>query len=185
MNWALRSRLDKITLDLDVGSHRMRIEELRHEIPHTIDTVECSTPCDCYTCAVYAFELVDDPTYRDVASFGLQRTFAGKEFVDYLLANGSLSAKPAVSAQRQDLILYFCNDEFKHVGRMRSPSRVISKWGTGLLYEHGIWEVPASYGENIRYYAGQIPMHALISFFRMLGVMDFNSTSERECGSKR
>jgi hypothetical protein len=41
---------------------------------------------------------------------------------------------------------------FKHVGLWTGSRRVISKWGTGLLYNHKLFEVPASYGDDVSYF---------------------------------
>lgn len=72
MNRELRERLQEITLDLDVASHRAQIEILRTEMPHTVTACDSQASTDDYTCAVHAFGLVEDPTYLDVASFGLR-----------------------------------------------------------------------------------------------------------------
>ena len=39
----------------------------------------------------------------------------------------------------------------KHAGILKSD-RVTSKWGKNPVYEHGMMEVPASYGYDLRYY---------------------------------
>jgi hypothetical protein len=154
MDPELRERLHGITLNLNVELHAARIEALRAEIPHTVFVRESCAPTDRYTCGVYVFDLIEDPTYIDIASFGMGTTYAGKEFIDYLLRTGLLAEKAGALITAGDLIMYFQDRQFKHVGRMQSASRVISKWGTGLLYEHDTWEVPADYGETIRYYQG-------------------------------
>ena len=38
------------------------------------------------------------------------------------------------------------------MGLWTGSRRVISKWGTGLLYNHKLFEVPASYGGDVRYF---------------------------------
>lgn len=55
------------------------------------------------------------------------------------------SADTDVSGGR--VILYFKGGNTTHVGRMVG-SRVISKWGKNPIYEHEIFEVPASYGDE-------------------------------------
>jgi hypothetical protein len=44
-------------------------------------------------------------------------------------------------------------DRIRHIGRTASGHGVVSKWGAGLLWEHDTWEVPASYGSNVRFFA--------------------------------
>jgi hypothetical protein len=98
--------------------------------------------------------LIEDPTYLQIAGHGSGGLFAGKEFINYLLKQDLIVQKSSTSVNLGDLIIYFLDEEFKHIGRMQSQSRVISKWGTGLLYGHNIWDVPSDYGSEVRYYEG-------------------------------
>lgn len=52
----------------------------------------------------------------------------------------------------EGVIIYFSN-EYKpiHAGRFNN-NRVLSKWGTGLVFNHEMFEAPISYGDNIRIY---------------------------------
>ena len=61
--------------------------------------------------------------------------------------------------------MYFDRDEeFTHVGLSKLNSRVESKWGQLGLYEHGLFEVPANYGDTVRYYK-QLPYSMAIKLF--------------------
>lgn len=151
----LRDALLQITELAPPQEHAARIEQLRANTAHTIAVLNSEHPIDRYTCAVFAFHLVEDPTYIEVASFGLGGTFAGPEFVSFLLDNNLLASRAEHESVKGDLIFYFESGEFRHVGRLCAlPGRVVSKWGIGLLYEHGIWEVAENYGEEVRYFAG-------------------------------
>lgn len=50
------------------------------------------------------------------------------------------------------LVMYFEAGSFRHVGLLRAGGRVESKWGQLGLFEHEPWEVPATYGTEIRYF---------------------------------
>ena len=39
------------------------------------------------------------------------------------------------------------------MGIVNEVGRVESMWGTYPVYDHGLWEVPAAYGNDIRYFA--------------------------------
>ena len=106
-----------------------------------------------YTCAVYAFELVENPTYVKIATSGNQLICADAKFIKYVLENNFLTKLANTSQESADFVIYFENNEFKHIGKVHSDNRIISKWGTGLLWEHEIWEVPADYGNEKRFYA--------------------------------
>lgn len=149
----LRHELSEITEIAPVHEHPARIATLQPEHGHTIAVIESAYPIERYTCGVHAFYLIEDPTYVEVAGFGLGRTFAGPEFLIFLLQNKLLTPRqsPIVPG---DLIVYLEGGTFRHVGRMKTETRVLSKWGIGCLYDHGIWEVPSGYGEEIQYFVG-------------------------------
>lgn len=158
----LRQRLQQITDEAPVERHPAQVEALRAEFGHTIQVVESELPISGYTCGVHSFGLIDDPTYRDVAGFGCGKTFAGAEFVQFLLANGLLEEK--VAGVAGDLVIYFDGVAFKHVGRMAQDGRILSKWGQGYLYNHQVWEVPLDYGQVVRYFQGPGPDQGLDLF---------------------
>ena len=150
----LRHKLMKITEDVPLQEHPALIVSLQEETNHSIVVVESEHPIERYTCAVHAFHLIDNAIYEEVASFGLGLTFAGYEFINFLLERGLLTPRDGYSVLPDDLVLYFDNGVFRHVGRMKTHHRVLSKWGIGYLYEHLVCEVPLSYGEEIRYFVG-------------------------------
>lgn len=149
----IRRKLSEITETALVQEHPNRIAALRPAIDHSITVVDSEHPIERHTCGVHAFYLVEDPTYLEIAGFGLGRTFAGPEFINFLLQNQLLAPRQSPVAPG-DLIVYFDNGIFRHTGRMKTETRVLSKWGTGWLYEHGVWEVPSSYGEFVQYFIG-------------------------------
>jgi hypothetical protein len=154
MNNALRTAITAITEGHSVEEHARRLGELHVHIPHTIRVLESEAPLGAYTCVVHAFYLVGDPTYEGVASFGLGKTFAGKDFVESLVRAGKLASVQEHEARPDDFVIYFNEEDFCHIGRLRAPGRIASKWGTGLLVEHAVWEVPASYGQRVAFYRG-------------------------------
>jgi hypothetical protein len=150
----LRQRLLEIVNTLPLLEHAAQIENLRCATRHNIVVKDSPHPIERYTCAVHAFSLVENPTYVEIASFGLGSTYAGPEFIAYLLEQELLSHRAEGEVTEHDLIFYFERGVFRHVGRLVAPTRVLSKWGKGLLYEHDTWEVPENYGNEVRYFVG-------------------------------
>jgi hypothetical protein len=76
--------------------------------------------------------------------------FASPAFVQRLINRGRLVEfrGPRVGT----LIVYAEDGCTKHIGKMVALDRVESKWGVGLLYHHGILEVPAHYGSEVRHF---------------------------------
>lgn len=149
----LRRKLWEMTETMPPEEHPARIEALRAEHDHSIIIIKREYPIDGYTCGVHAFHLVEDPTYIEVAKCRLGHTFAGAEFITFLLRNNLLTPRKIPPAPG-DLILYFDEGTFRHVGRMRTETRVLSEWGMGYLYEHDVWDVPLQYGQDVQYFVG-------------------------------
>ena len=147
-------RLFEITQNFQLQEHPVQMEALRREVEHSVVVMESEYRIERYTCGVHAFHLVEHPTYMEIASFGLGRTFAGSEFINYLIGNRLLIPRDQLSVVQSDLIFYFDNGVFRPVGRIKTPDRVVSKWGTGYLYEHGVWEIPSNYGDEVRCFVG-------------------------------
>jgi hypothetical protein len=144
---ALRWGLDEKLATLDIS-------KLRLTTKHSIVIVESEYPIERYTCAMHAFHLVENPIYIEIASFGEGHIFAGHNFINFLLGNRLLAPRDQTSILPDDLILYFDNSVYQHIGRMKTNCRVQSKWGTSHLFEHGVWEVPPNYGDEVRYFVG-------------------------------
>ena len=162
----LRKRLMDITETADLTDHPALIEEMRTQFCHTIARRQGPAAVDRYTCAVYAFDLVEDPTYVSIATFGLGRTYAGAEFVEFLLENGLLTERPLEGGVEGDLVMYLDDGRFRHVGKLHTPNRVVSKWGTGHLWEHELWEVPLNYGNELRFFEGPVDDAGLDLFIK-------------------
>ena len=109
--------------NLDAQQHRQAVERIRRVHPHSIRFVAERRD---QTCAMYAFSLTDDPTYRAVA--GLCDVYAGKDFMTWAIEGGSLHEIEA--DQAGDLVCYFSGPEWRHVGVAADCGRVVSKWGT-------------------------------------------------------
>lgn len=148
----LRQDLQRITDTLPVIQHPLLIQELKLITGHGIKIIESQYPIESYTCVVHSFGLVEDPTYLSVAGFGLGRTFAGADFINFLLSHELLQERPKGTFLTGDLVIYFQDDSFRHVGTTLDEGRVLSKWGTGYLYDHPVWEVPINYGASVRYF---------------------------------
>lgn len=55
------------------------------------------------------------------------------------------------SAVDGDYVLYFLDQKIVHAGKVKS-GKVVSKWGNGHIWIHGVLEVPDSYGDHVKYY---------------------------------
>lgn len=58
------------------------------------------------------------------------------------------------------IVVYFDHKDIKHFGKLVGD-RVVSKWGRGLVWKHGLFEVPLSYGTRVMYSNGQVNENVL------------------------
>jgi hypothetical protein len=137
-----------------IGEQAAMLERLRGEFAHTIEILDSNQPIESDTCAVHAFQLIGNRIYDDIRHSGLGRTFAGKDFVEFAINEQLLTECDPEEAVEGDLAIYLLEGRFGHIGVLQSDQRILSKWGTGYLCEHALWEVPCSYGFEVRFFEG-------------------------------
>ena len=148
----LRKRLQTLTECKDVARHPALLVEVTRVCPNSIRVVQSPTPINRYTCLMHVLDFTENPKYADIAGSGLGRIYAGDDFAHWLIGRGLEAKMPQADAQEDDLVFYFSEGTFKHAGLCRPSGRVLSKWGVGHLYDHNLFEVPASYGTEFRLY---------------------------------
>ena len=124
------------------------IERVRRTHPHTVTYRELLNEG---TCATYAVHLFREKAYWAMASNFGRRIFAGRQFMEWLIQHHlSKIRRPVLGC----LATYFRDDVWQHIGVVSGSGRVTSQWGTFPVYEHGFFEVPARYGDDVRYFRG-------------------------------
>jgi hypothetical protein len=165
---ALRAALDVPEGTL-IGSHTRLLEQRTRTLPHTVKLM--SNPKG-GTCVAYAFELNDNPIYEAIREDFNREIFAGRRFVERMIRERLREiSQPAVGS----LVLYFSESDWKHIGTVTGSDRINSQWGTYPIYEHDVYEVPASYGDQVRFFEKPSPERALSDFLdyaRYEGVSD-------------
>lgn len=167
-NEELRKALDAPD-GFPVSRHREYIESVRSVYPHTVVFREAMNES---TCVLYALGLLRDPTYRAIASNFEGKIFAGRAFMEWSIKGRVAEIdKPTEGC----LVLYFNNGIWQHVGILSKPGRVTSQWGTFPVYEHDLCDLPARYGDEVRYFTmlGQgEPLRLFREFAKTQGVSD-------------
>jgi hypothetical protein len=159
----LRNRLQEVTHNPDIATHRIGIEAMRPVFHHTIDVITNENDNLAFNCVMFALGLEADAEYFAMATHCPQEVHASTQFLHFLADRGEL-------VERQfgvpgSLIAYLEDGRFRHIGKMADDGRVRSKWGIGHLYEHAVFEVPASYGTTVRFFAPMALDDALDAFF--------------------
>jgi hypothetical protein len=150
----------------DVTQHPALLAEITRDCPNAIVLLESPYPLGRYTCAMYVFDFTEKAEYVEIADRGFNRVFAGGAFMQGLIDRGLLHELGPAEAREDDLVVYF-NDEgrFKHAGLCLRNNRVMSKWGTGHLFDHELFEVPESYGTHVRFFK-KLPYKLAFEHFR-------------------
>ena len=161
-NVDLRRRLEEMTESgSEPSEHGAMLAAISVEIPNTILPLESGHSEKGYTCGMYVFDFSKDQNYINIA---LQGVYAGRAFFEWLLSNHLLQEVDEADASAGDLIMYFNDSQWKHVGFWQLNGRVESKWGLGLLYNHETWEVPKHYGDEVRFFRSISPENAIEHF---------------------
>ena len=147
----LRFELFRITENGDPSSHPRFIEKLRAKIPHTIKVLESLLNINKYTCIMFALNISTDDRYDKLALICPKNVFANPSFVHFLIDKGYLL--PLTKCHRDCLTVYFEEGIVKHIGKSFNDTRIVSKWGTGHLYEHSLFEVPSNMGSDVKYFS--------------------------------
>jgi hypothetical protein len=158
-NKYLREVIDEINKIESKDIHRSALEGLHTSQGHHIVMLPGDRHwLDSFNCFAFALGLVDQPDYQALYQRHHQATLADSAFVKGLVEDGQLSEITARNARSRTIVLYFKDGKLKHGGLIEAGSRRIrSKWGLSELYEHGLWEVGASYGTQVRYFAAPDP----------------------------
>jgi len=158
-NVSLRTELTRILQGIDLEKHSEQIAELRAAYPNSVEIVQLADLRVDFNCVMFALELIGSV---EPPCSVLGRYHMDTNFLLYLIQEGYLlltdKAKPGA------LAIYSGNGEIRHVGIVLDGGRIRSKWGVGHIYEHGVWEVPDTFGGEIRYFDAINPDKAFALF---------------------
>lgn len=162
----LREKLEAIFDARDWSEYISLLGTAKREFLNGIVLLESRHPIARYTCVVHVFDFTERPEFIAIASRGFNVVIAGPRFAEWLLEHGLLAEVGEAEAQERDLILYFGEDGgVKHAGLNLGNGRVESKWGKGGLFRHGIFEVPASYGDTVKFFR-RVPWEEALEYFK-------------------
>jgi len=160
----LRSQLAETTKPADAAELKEQIQEMAKLAithPHTVTLHEENVPgSPRFNCYQYSFRIADVRV-----SDGAFEVFPGRDFAQ-ILTEYHLEEIGLEDAKDGDHILY-SRDQIEHAGRVNSAA-ILSKWGTGHVWRHGVYEVPTNYGDTIRFY-GHFPRQSVIQVLQDLG----------------
>jgi len=166
----LRNALDLILQEYQTTSEQAAaLEDLRSVHPHSIRPGNLADFCELrngetaeYDCFTFALDLIDCEeriAAREYAPSkigpiqrpGIADALPGPNFLQFLQLPKQTSLQ---SCHDYDLVVYY--DKFgnaQHAGKIIAGT-IVSKWGMkGALWQHGLWEVPSSYGTSVQFFS--------------------------------
>jgi len=175
----LRKKLEEATTGIPT-KHPERIAALKKIYPHEVAVQGNPNWIDTRTdCFMYVF--------RDRIAADFVGTFESlvednpdlfEKIGERLVLEGFISLHEDRSPDDQ-VVVYFHQKHIKHFGKL-VEDRVISKWGRGLIWKHRVFEVPISYGTQVKYSEGQINEMVLRKTIADFQHQLRNSTSTRQ-----
>jgi hypothetical protein len=128
-------------------------DEVQEEYNHTIRIIPANKEwLDTFNCYAFALGIVDSPRYQALVQKHRNGALANSGFMSALLARGELIEINEANVRVGNLVIYLANGRMTHAGVIVTDRhRVRSKWGPSELYEHGLWEVPESYGGQMQF----------------------------------
>jgi hypothetical protein len=148
---ALRKKLDEMAEKHPRHEHTAIIQKLWLKHRHSIAVEPNSDQLTDFNCVVLSFGLQDDVDYRSIVHTH-PGVYAGRDFMNYVLDRNLLTPVESEAARPNDMAVYFKDGGFTHTGRVMVNGTIVSKWGRGQIYRHALWEVPFSYGHEMRFF---------------------------------
>ncbi|WP_136623600.1 DUF7689 domain-containing protein [Bradyrhizobium centrolobii] len=137
------------------GVYVERLEELNSEFGHSIVLLEEGrTQIRRFNCFAYALGVWDNPAYQEMVSAHAEDQLAliNSALVSKWIAKRFLEEIKPGDARADDIVAYFYRGQLVHFARSGAAGVLRSKWGANEVHAHGIWEVPANYGNKVRYF---------------------------------
>ena len=144
----LRAELERATKLQVVDDYNNEIDRLRGIYRHSVTVA--APPHHRSSCYAYALGLSQHPDYLRIAKTGVPGlAVISGPFMRHLRAIGVLAHRGGRALKPGAVILYSKGrGQVTHAGVILADGSVESQWGPAEIHRHGLWEVPASYGDH-------------------------------------
>ena len=116
----------------------------------------------CFGLSVRFFGVIPDSEEMMHIARHFDNIFPNPQFATYMTKE-ILEPINVSDIQDGDYVIYFQENVPTHAGKVQNDS-VVSKWGSGHKWKHGVWEVPSSYGTDVHHFKS-LPKHTSVSIF--------------------
>jgi hypothetical protein len=148
----LRQELDQITGLQFPTSYAQALSQLSQNLGRPIRIVPTDMQhLKTFTCFAFALGLARIQRYQDLVRAHLDGALVNSAFVSTLLNGNEIHEINFGALSCDNVVFYFSSGTLMHAGLIISPDGLVrSKWGGNEIHDHGIWDVPASYGDEVR-----------------------------------
>jgi len=151
-----RKKLSEINNNPKFSRHPEFINELRDIYPHGIHIYSDPNIFDSTTdCFDFVFgHKIPINIQKKMKKLGQDDPDRLRQAISDFIAKGGIE----LHEQQQDedkVVAYFKAGAIKHFAKIDNNT-IISKWGRGHAWEHGLWEVPYTYGDQAKYSTGEL-----------------------------
>lgn len=166
MNQAeFRKKLGEINNQPSFSQHPKFIDNLRFVYSHNIhinsNPFIFNSTTDCFD-FVFGNKIPKD-IQNKIKRIGQSNPDSLKKTITNLISKGLID----LHEQQRDedrVAVYFKDGIPEHFGQI-VDNVIMSKWGRGHVWKHGLWEVPHSYGDHVKYSTGEINIDLLRDAF--------------------
>ena len=148
----IRKHFDSIPIIHTENKEKILLEIRKYE-QHKIELIECDTPLNTFNCHAYAVGIYDNEKYQDLVYEYLDSALLNSSFI-HEYYDCLFYEKKESEVEVGSLISYWEGDKIKHTGIISDINEkqmiINSKWGTSHIFRHGKWDIPLSYGSDIK-----------------------------------
>jgi hypothetical protein len=150
---ALRRELDAASKLREAGAYVEKLNALRDQFEHQVSILpDGRERMNRFNCFAYALGLWDHPDYVQLVDAKSDSAVINSNTIAEMLSEGALVEIDPHEAKANDMVVYFDNGKVTHAAALSDKGVFRSKWGGNEVHAHGLWEVPASYGNVVRYF---------------------------------
>jgi hypothetical protein len=105
-----------------------------------------------FTCFAYALGVWNHPDFIKKVDEANHSSIISSRTVQTMIEDGIMTPVAEAKARTGDVVVYFNNGIITHAAVIGRNEMYRSKWGGNEVHAHGLWEVPAQYGDRVCYY---------------------------------
>lgn len=155
-NRKLREALDAASSLTDWNAYLDALESLRVQYGHEIAVLpDGKARLSRFNCYAHALGLWEHADYISAVDRSSDSAIVDTVFVESMIQSILLVKRSDQQPRAGDIALYYRDGRPTHAALVVSIGDTISlhsKWGGNEVHRHGLWEVPAMYGDCIRYF---------------------------------